>query len=95
MSQSRTVFEVSVYCAGVKKRCRKADRHSFNLGEIEFKELSSEDVNAFMEKAKTSLKENMKETQKAILHFRKVSIGDMFKTMELFDKANKDFNIEL
>ena len=32
----RVVFEISVYVYGVKKRCRKAEKHSLKLGSIDY-----------------------------------------------------------
>ena len=34
----RVVFEINVYVFGVKRKCRKSEKHSFKLGSIDYNE---------------------------------------------------------
>lgn len=91
----KVIYDIAVKVIGVKKRCRNVDEHSFKLEEIDFKELSSEDVELYTVKAKELLKQNMKETERAILCFTRVKVGDFMRQIAIPDPAHKKFNIEL
>lgn len=94
------IYEISVNVIGVKKRCRKSDRHSLKIAEIDFKELSSDDVEKFTDIAKEALRTNMKAfPANAVLQFTRVKFendsGVIIRQMMYPDPANKSFNIAL
>lgn len=91
----QVVFDVSVYVVGVKKRCRKADRHILRVGTIPYDEnLPQEEVNRLMDIAQGLLETNMKSVTRAKLYLTRTEIGDFFKSTELFDKRHKEFEIK-
>lgn len=93
-------YSLSVHVYGVKKRCRKADRHLLDLGYTDYKEeLSQEEINALLSKAKASIDVNMKTAERAKLSLMRTELsndsGINIKTVVLFDKRNKTFDISL
>lgn len=89
-------YEINVSAYGIKKRCRKVEGHTLDLGFIDFtEELTETQLNDLLNKAKSTIATNMKSTNKAVLRLYKVTIGDTFKKMQLFDKSHKSFQIDL
>jgi hypothetical protein len=89
----QVVFEVGVSVIGVKRRCRKSERHFFTVTRIPY------DENATLEQVeeivKSFLSTNMKTIEnKPRVKFSRVEIGEHFRTMELFDRRNKEFILE-
>lgn len=56
----RIVINATVYCVGVKKRCRKPDVHIFELGDYQPAKI---DENAVIEKAVDTVNSNMRSLQ--------------------------------
>jgi len=48
-------FRISLFTTGVKKRCRKVDRHLLNMGYSEYKETLSDEDRASLEEAARNL----------------------------------------
>ena len=88
----RVVFEISVYVYGVKKRCRKAEKHSLKLGSIDWNEgaFNREEIE---QKARDIIATNIKTIvgDKIQVQMLRVEIGDFFKTFEMFDKRHVNF----
>lgn len=89
---------VTVFATGVKKRCRKADRHSFDLPDmgLEAKD-NAEALEAVKKQAIELLKANMKETSKAQISFRFATKendkGFNITSFEMFDDRNFTINL--
>lgn len=88
----RVVFEISVYVYGIKKRCRKAEKHSLKLGSIEYNDgaFNREEIE---QKARDIVATNIKTVMgdKIQVQLLRVEIGDHFKTFEMFDKRHVNF----
>jgi hypothetical protein len=90
----RVVFEINVYVFGVKRKCRKSEKHSFKLGSIDYNEgaFNRDDIE---QRARDIVATNMKavEGQYIAVQMLRVEIGDMFKTFEMFDKRHVNFQV--
>lgn len=91
------LFKVTVHVVGVKKRCRKSDRHIFNLGYIPYNDgvFDQEDLER---KAEALLEENMKsisEVPSVDLNHVKISGECGFRSEEWrpFSDKNKSFKL--
>jgi len=58
-------FSISVYVVGVKKRCRKAERHSLKLGSIDYND-GSFDKEEISQRARDIVATNMKSVSSPI-----------------------------
>jgi len=89
---TRVVFEISVYVYGVKKRCRKAEKHSLKLGSIDYNDgaFNREDIE---QKARDIVATNMKSVlgDKIQVYLFRTEIGDHFKSFQMFDKRHVNF----
>ncbi len=90
----RVVFEVNVYVFGVKRKCRKSEKHSFKLGSIDYND-GAFNQDEIEQKARDIVATNMKEVQGQFITVQmlRVEIGDMFKTFEMFDKRHVNFQV--
>ena len=90
----RVVFEIRVYVFGVKRKCRKSEKHSFKLGSIDYNDgvFNHDDIE---QRARDIVATNMKavEGQFITVQMLRVEIGDMFKTFEMFDKRHVNFQV--
>ena len=92
----RIVFEISVYVYGVKKRCRKAEKHSLKLGSIEYNDgaFNREEIE---QKARDIVATNIKTVMgdKIQVQMLRVEIeksdGFISKRFEMFDKRHVNF----
>lgn len=88
----RIVFEINVYVFGVKRKCRKSERHSFKLGSIDYNEgaFNQDDIT---QRAYDIVATNMKQVEGSniTVQMLRVEIGDHFKTFEMFDKRHVNF----
>jgi hypothetical protein len=87
-------FDIKVYVHGVKKRCRKSDRHSLSLGSIDYNEgnFNKEEI---IEKARAIVAENMKTVESPLqIQMLRVEYGEHFRSMEMFDKRHVHFKVE-
>lgn len=72
----KKIMAASVYVYGVKKRCRKSERHSFRLAETAFE---SFDLEAAKRNAVTAIREGMKQLDQrtnVVLHVNPEEIED-------------------
>lgn len=92
----RVVFEISVYVYGVKKRCRKAEKHSLKLGSIDWNEgaFNREEIE---QKARDIIATNIKtvvgdKIQVQMLRVEKSSDNGFTTTsFQMFDKRHVNF----
>jgi hypothetical protein len=100
-NQEATVkFKVIVHAYGVKKRCRKSEGHMLKLGYTDYKEeLTQDDINALLDKAKAALAENMKSTVRAKISLLRVECkpeyGGQIESFLLYDERHKSLQIDL
>ena len=91
--QVQVVFEVGVRVIGVKKRCRKSESHFFTVTRIPYDENAT--LDQVQDVVRAFLETNMKSIEgKPRVSFSRAEIGEHFRTMELFDKRNKQFILE-
>ena len=92
-------FKLSIQVIGIKKRCRKSERHFFQLGHIPYND-GNFDQDAITAKVKDFLQTNMKEIHSII----RVSLDHVITTHERgftcqqwepFSKLNKSFDVNL
>lgn len=90
-------FKISVHVYGVKKRCRKVERHMLSLGYIPWNEghFNQEEVEA---KARAAIAENMKSVNSAVsvalnCVTRSMDTGICIETWEIFGKNNREFKL--
>lgn len=94
----RVVFEISVYVFGVKRKCRKADRHSFKLGSIDYNEgaFSQDEIE---QKARDIVATNMKEVQSQFIKVQMLRVekssdnGFTSTSFQMFDDRHVNFQI--
>lgn len=60
LSTSQVLFKISIQVIGIKKRCRKSERHFFQLGSIPYND-GSFDQAAINDKVRDFLTTNMKQ----------------------------------
>ena len=88
-----TYFKLYVSCAGIKKRCRKSDRHTFYGGQFD----SVPDREAALKLTKELLAENLRENlgTKVRANFQKFEFDGTFEKTVIFQDENKYlFNTE-
>jgi hypothetical protein len=89
----QVIFEVGIHVKGVKRKCRKSERHYFSVTKIPYDENAT--LDQVRDVVKAFLETNMKSVEgRPIVKFSRVEIGEHFRTMELFDKRNKEFVLE-
>jgi hypothetical protein len=96
----RVLFEISVYVYGVKRKCRKAERHSLKLGSIDWNEgaFNREEIE---QKARDIVATNMKELrgdkiQVQMLRVEKSSDNGFTSTkFQMFDERHVNFNLPI
>lgn len=93
MEQTQVKFRISVWAWGVKKRCRKAEKHSFSLGYIDYND-GQFNKDEIAEKARAIVETNMKSFSKVSVSLLRVEIGDHLERWEMFDKRHVFFNVE-
>ena len=94
----RVLFEISVYVFGVKRKCRKADRHSFKLGSIDWNEgaFSQDEIE---QKARDIVATNMKEVQGQFIKVQMLRVekssdnGFTSTSFQMFDDRHVNFEI--
>jgi hypothetical protein len=91
-------FEITIYVNGVKKRCRKPDRHALKLGSIDYNDgnFNKEEI---VEKARAIVAENMKTIESPLqVSMLRMEIkreeGITSRVFEMFDKRHVNFKIE-
>jgi hypothetical protein len=91
-------FKISVYVFGVKRKCRKAERHSLDLGYIDYND-GSFDKESVSAKARDIVATNMKSIlsplsiQMLRVELQKDDFGTMMK-FTMFDDRHVNFKIE-
>jgi hypothetical protein len=98
-NDTQVLFKLSIQVIGIKKRCRKSERHFFQLGHIPYNE-GNYDHEAMKQKARDFLSTNMKEVKSVVrLNLDHVVIkneGNFTVTQwEPFSKLNKSFDFSL
>lgn len=98
-TDTEVLFKVSIQVIGIKKRCRKSERHFFQLGHIPYNN-GEVDHEAMKQKARDFLDTNMKEINSIVrLSLDHVVIkneGDFTVTeWQPFSKLNKSFDFSL
>lgn len=98
-TDTQVLFKVSIQVIGIKKRCRKSERHFFQLGHIPYND-GNYDHEAMKQKARDFLDTNMKEINSVVrLSLDHVVIkneGNFTVTQwEPFSKLNKSFDFSL
>lgn len=93
-------FKISFRVGGIKRRCRKLERHTFHLGSIDYNN-GNYDKEAITEKVKACLETNMKEvvSPSILVSLDHVKIkeerGFTSTLWEPFGDTNKYFDIIL
>lgn len=97
--ESNVTFKISVQVIGIKRRCRKSERHFFQLGHIPYND-GNFDQSAISDKVKAFLETNMK----SINSLTRVSLDHVITTYERgftcqqwepFSKLNKSFDLNI
>jgi hypothetical protein len=95
----QVLFKVSLQVIGVKKRCRKSERHFFQLGHIPYND-GNYDLDYVKQKARDFIDTNMKEVNSQVRvcldHVVISNEGNFTVTQwEPFSKLNKSFDFSL
>jgi hypothetical protein len=91
-------FSISVYVHGVKKKCRKVERHSLKLGYIPYND-GSFDKEAISQKVRDIVATNMKSVSSPIqvqmlrIELKKDEWG-YSQTFAMFDERHVNFAVE-
>jgi hypothetical protein len=95
---SEKLYKIGISVTGVKKRCRKSDRHYLPMGYIPYNEgqIDQAEIEA---RAKDFVAENMKSVVgnfKVCLNFieRKKDDYGTIETWEMFGNENKSFTVQ-
>lgn len=97
-SNTQVKFSINVYVYGVKKKCRKSERHSFKLGYIDWNE-GSFNKEEISQKARDIVASNMKTASSPIsvqmlrVELKKDSWGTS-QTFMMFDERHVNFKVE-
>lgn len=94
----RIVFEINVYVFGVKRKCRKSEKHSFKLGSIDYNEgaFSQDEIE---QKARDIVATNMKEVQGQFIKVQMLRVekssdnGFTSTSFQMFDDRHVNFEI--
>lgn len=91
------LYRISVSCVGVKKRCRKTERHLLYLGYIPYND-GNVNKEELLDKARSFIAENMKSVvgvPSVNLSFteRKKDDYGTVETFQLFDSRNVSYKI--
>ena len=94
--ESKECFKLSVQVMGIKKRCRKSERHFFHLGHMPYNS-GNYDANEVKDKVRNALDLNMKQVTSMVrIHLDHVIIkneGTYTVTQwEPFSKLNVQFD---
>jgi hypothetical protein len=83
-------FRLSVSVTGVKKKCRKPDRHLFNMGYMEYNpNMTDEQKQEVVQKAKDLLAVNMKSFLNGFtVNLNHVTLRDELEMWEPFAETN-------
>jgi hypothetical protein len=97
-NEKQVKFSITVYVHGVKKKCRKSERHSLKLGSIDWNE-GSFDKEAVSQRARDIGATNMKSTSGRIqvqmlrVEFKKEN-GFTSTSFMMFDERHVNFNVD-
>lgn len=84
--EGKEQFRISVKINGIKKRCRKSDRHTFKLGYCDLEDLKLKD---FELKAYDIIDTKMRITDYATLDYVLVKVNGDMETWAPFDDRTK------
>jgi hypothetical protein len=98
-NQTRVLFKLAIQVIGIKKRCRKSERHFFNLGHIPYndgqfdKSEVSDKIQAFID---TNMKEVHSITRVSLDHVVIKNEGNFTVTQwEPFSDKNVKFDLNI
>lgn len=100
LNTSTVTFKLSVQVIGIKKRCRKSERHFFQLGHIPYNN-GEYDQDAITAKVIDFLKTNMKEihsiTRVSLDHVITIIENEGYTIVKWqpFSKLNKSFDVNI
>jgi hypothetical protein len=94
----RIVFEINVYVFGVKRKCRKSEKHSFKLGSIDYNEgaFSRDDIE---QRARDIVATNMKAVEGQYITVQMLRVekssenGFTSTSFQMFDDRHVNFQI--
>lgn len=90
--KAETQWRCYIHAVGIKKRCRKVDRHQFPLGYFDIDTPS----NVIAEKAKLEVIKQMKTLEKTpCVNFCYVTINGNMETWEPFSGRDKKIELEV
>jgi hypothetical protein len=97
IQKQKILYRLAVQLIGIKKRCRKSERHFLHLGHIPFGDINYDDVK---QKVKDALDTNMKAVHSQIrVHLDYVIISDhgsyTHTEWQPFDSKNITFDFNL
>lgn len=94
METTKELFKLSVSLIGVKKRCRKSERHLLSGGYMPYND-GNYDQNEVETMAKKLISDNMKQVDsKIIVNLNHIKQGDFVQTWEPFSKKNVAFELK-
>ncbi len=94
----RVVFEINVYVFGVKRKCRKSEKHSFKLGSIDYNEgaFNRDDIE---QRARDIVATNMKAVEGQYITVQMLRVekssdnGFTSTSFQMFDDRHINFQI--
>ena len=89
----RTCYLAYLRVVGVKKRCRKTERHFFNLKKSMPENYSEEMLQAIKDNGLRHLNEVMKSYQSAELYLQYSEVDGHVVSFELFDPKHRTFKL--
>jgi len=94
----RVVFEINVYVFGVKRKCRKSEKHSFKLGSIDYNEgaFNRDDIE---QRARDIVATNMKAVEGQYITVQMLRVekssdnGFTSTSFQMFDDRHVNFQV--
>lgn len=98
-TDTKVLFKIAIQLIGIKKRCRKSERHFFQLGHVPYND-GNYNAEEITEKVKAFVDTNMKEVNSIVRvsldHVVIKNEGSFTVTQwEPFSKLNKQFDLSL
>jgi hypothetical protein len=94
----KVVFEINVYVFGVKRKCRKSEKHSFKLGSIDYND-GAFNQDEIEQKARDIVATNMKEVQGQFITVQMLRVekssdnGFISTSFQMFDERHVNFQV--
>ncbi len=86
--KEKVVYDASIYLVGIKKRCRKVERHILRCGDFE-SIIEKNDMISLAKKHISLQMRNVDERYEIAINFQRTTIGNGFRKTVIFQDENK------